>query len=49
MHEGDGDGGVAQRDGHTPNNGLTEICRLGLLCTSLYMAAEAAVHGAVKN
>ena len=27
---GDDDDGVAQHGGHTPNNGLTEICSLGL-------------------
>ena len=36
MHDG-GDGGVAQHGGHTPNNGLTEICSLGLQCTSLIL------------
>ena len=34
MHDGDGDGGVVQHGDHTPNNGLTVICSLGLLCTS---------------
>ena len=30
-----GDGGVAQHDGHTPNNRLTETGSLGLSCTFL--------------
>ena len=29
----DGDDGVAQHGGHTPNNRLTETCSLGLLFT----------------
>ena len=36
--DGDGDdGGVAQHGGRTPNNGLTEICSLGLLRSSLIL------------
>ena len=31
----DDDGGVAQHDGHTPNNRLTETGSLGLPCTFL--------------
>ena len=40
-HDGDdyndGNSGVAQHGGHTPNNGLTETCSLGLLCTYLIL------------
>ena len=33
----DDDDGVEQHGGHTPNNGLTETCSLGLLCTSFLL------------
>ena len=40
-HDGDdyddSNSGVAQHGSHTPNNGLTETCSLGLLCTSLIL------------
>ena len=36
MHDS-GNGGDAQHGGHTPNNGLTEICSLGLVRTSLIL------------
>ena len=32
-----GDGGVAQYGGHTPNNRLIETCSLGLPCSSLIL------------
>ena len=35
--DGDDDDGVAQDGGHTPNNRLTETCRLGLPYTSLIL------------
>ena len=41
---GDDDGGVAQHGGHTPNNGLTEICSLGLLRISLILD----IHGMIN-
>ena len=33
----DGGNRVAQHGGHTPNNGITETCSLGLLCASLIL------------
>ena len=36
-HDDDGDGGVAQHGGHSPNNRLTETCSLGLPCNSLIL------------
>ena len=37
MDDDDGDGGVAQHGGPTPNNRLIETCNLGILCTSLIL------------
>ena len=42
--DGDGDGGVAQHGGHTPNNRLTEICSLGLPCTSLILHIQVMIN-----
>ena len=35
---------VLQHGGHTPNNGLTETCSLGLLCTSLILAHHVMIN-----
>ena len=50
MHDGGGgSGGVAQDDGHTPNNRLTGTCSLGLPCTSLIFDIHVTTNSLVSN
>jgi len=43
MHDGSDDG-VMYDGGHTPANGLTETCTLGLLCISLILDIHVMVN-----
>jgi len=53
MHDGgdnddddddDDDDGITQHGDHNPNNRLTEICSLGLLCTCLILDFHAMMN-----